>query len=187
MPNPNGGRVLVPLSGKTKDLSYLSEAGHEVVAVELVESAAAAYFHEAKIPFSRRADGGYPILEGGGVQVHVADFFEVDPVGLGAFDWVFDRAALVALPAEMRGRYVQHLLRFLPVGGQILLLTFAYDQEKMSGPPFSVSDAEVEQRLLPHGALQRLVHEQILDKAPRFKQAGLTSLGESVWRFTKVG
>lgn len=185
MPRPDGAKVLVPLAGKTKDLTLLAELGHEVVAVEIVEMAAASYFHERGLPFSRSVQGGYPVLEGGAVEVHVADFFEVDPERVGPVDWVFDRAALVALPPEMRASYVPHLVRFLEPGGQILLVTFGYDQAQMSGPPFSVPDGEVEARLSPFGALERLAHHDILDASPRFVQAGLTALTESVWRFTK--
>lgn len=185
MPRPGAGRVLVPLSGKTKDLTYLRDLGHEVIAVEIVETAGAAYFHEAAIPFSRRVDGGYPILEGGGVQVHVADIFDVEPETVGPIDWVFDRAALVALPPPMRERYVPHVMTFLAAGGESLLLTFAYEQAQMSGPPFSVSDEEVHHRYSPFGEVDRLVHADILDASPRFKQAGLTELSESVWRITK--
>ncbi len=185
MPRPKGGRVLVPLSGKTKDLTYLRDMGHDVVAVEIVETAGAAYFHEAAIPFSRRVDGGYPVLEGGGVQVHVADFFEVQPQVVGPIDWVFDRAALVALPPAMRARYVPHLMSFLAPGAESLLLTFAYEQAQMSGPPFSVPDEEVQQRFAAFGRVDRLVHEDILEASPRFKKAGLTALTESVWRITR--
>lgn len=178
-------RVLVPLSGKTKDLTLLTERGHEVVAVELVEQAAADYFHERGVPLSRSVQGGYPVLAGAGVEAHVADFFAVDPETVGPFDWIFDRAALVALPPEMRASYVPHLVRFIEPGGKILLLTFAYDQDRMSGPPFSVPDDEVRARLSPFGDLERLEHEELIEKLPRFQKAGLTSLKESVWRFVK--
>ena len=40
------GRVLVPMCGKTDDLSYLASRGHRVIGVELVEDAVAAFFAE---------------------------------------------------------------------------------------------------------------------------------------------
>lgn len=186
MPKPDGARVLVPLAGKTQDLTLLTERGHEVVAVELVEQAAAAYYHERGVPFSRSVQAGYPVLAGAGVEAHVADFFAVDPEAVGPFDWVFDRAALVALPPPMRAKYVPHLVRFLAPGGQILLVTFGYDQDKLSGPPFSVPDDEVQARFSALGDLERLEHEDVIERAPRFAKAGLTSMTESVWRFVKA-
>ncbi len=187
MPNSEGARVLVPLSGKTKDLSFLSAQGHEVVAVEIVEQGASAYYEEADLAFDRHHDFGYPLLHGGGVKTHVADFFSVDPLAHGPFDWIYDRAALVALPPEVRPRYVDHLLRFLEPGGQVLLLTFGYEQDKMAGPPFAVLDEEVQDLFEGKGQLERIAHEDILDRAERFRRAGLTWLSESVWRFTKAG
>lgn len=186
MPKSQGGRVLVPLSGKTKDLTFLTAQGHEVVAVEIVHKGASAYYEEADVAFDSHHDFGYPLLHGGGVQTHVADFFSVDPGTHGPFDWVYDRAALVALPPELRKRYVPHMLRFLEPGGQVLLLTFGYDQDKMAGPPFAVLDEEVQGLFEGKGTLDRIAHEDILDRAERFRRAGLTRLTESVWRFTKA-
>ena len=61
---------------------------------------------------------------------------------LGLVDAVFDRAALVALPEELRGRYCAHLSLIIANAPQ-LLVSFVYDQTAMAGPPFSVSDAEI--------------------------------------------
>ena len=55
---------------------------------------------------------------------------------------VYDRAALIALPPELRSKYVAHLKQVLPGAAQ-LLLTIEYPQERMDGPPFSVGLAEV--------------------------------------------
>src|SRR4051812_33920356 len=48
-PNHDDGtpkRVLVPLCGKSEDLTYLAQLGFEAVGVELVESAVRAFFSE---------------------------------------------------------------------------------------------------------------------------------------------
>lgn len=55
---------------------------------------------------------------------------------------VYDRAALVALPGEMRARYAAHLTAVSKAAPQFLI-TFAYDQSQMEGPPFSVPGEEV--------------------------------------------
>jgi len=61
---------------------------------------------------------------------------------LGSIDAIYDRAALVALPQEMRIRYTAHLTEITDKAPQ-LLITFEYDQSAMEGPPFSVSNEEV--------------------------------------------
>jgi len=61
---------------------------------------------------------------------------------LGKVDAVYDRAALVALPSDMREAYSTHLRQITQTAPQ-LLIVYEYDQNSMEGPPFSISDAEV--------------------------------------------
>jgi thiopurine S-methyltransferase len=46
-------RFLVPCSGKSLDLKYLWESGHEVVGIEFVEEAIVDFFRENGIPYKR--------------------------------------------------------------------------------------------------------------------------------------
>ena len=41
---PAGGSVLVPLCGKTLDMLWLAQQGHEVVGLEMVQQAVDAFF-----------------------------------------------------------------------------------------------------------------------------------------------
>ena len=61
---------------------------------------------------------------------------------LGRVDAIYDRAALVALPPTMRSRYTAHLNDITEHASQFLI-TFEYDQKKMEGPPFSITEDEV--------------------------------------------
>jgi thiopurine S-methyltransferase len=61
---------------------------------------------------------------------------------LGPVDAVYDRAALVALPASMRDRYIAHLTSITAKAPQ-LLICYEYDQSAMEGPPFSITGEEV--------------------------------------------
>ncbi len=62
---------------------------------------------------------------------------------IGSVDAIYDRAALVALPEEMRHRYTAHLMKITNKAPQ-LLICFEYDQTLMEGPPFSISDKEID-------------------------------------------
>jgi thiopurine S-methyltransferase len=73
------------------------------------------------------------------------DFFHLSAEDCQDVQGVFDRAALVALPPEMRVQYVAHLRKILPKGTSYLMITMQYDQSRVQGPPFSVSEAEVRQ------------------------------------------
>src|SRR4051812_30975699 len=88
------GRVLVPLCGKSEDLAYLESLGHEVVGIELAETAVSEFYAE------------HP---GTSVKIISGDFFAVTPEQVGRIDSIYDRAALIALPPDMRPRYAAHL------------------------------------------------------------------------------
>lgn len=150
-------RVLVPLCGKSRDLVWLKERFDEVIGVEFVETAVAAFFDEQGLTptrtLTRAADLGLPRFEVDGLALYAANFFDVTAAALGPLDAVYDRAALIALPADLRPRYVAHLLSLTRPQTRILLLTMhgAYD----SGPPFSVSDDEVQALYGPRCTLDR--------------------------------
>jgi thiopurine S-methyltransferase len=137
-------RVLVPLCGKSADLEWLVVAGHEVVGIELSELAAQAFFSERGFAPERREQGPFVAYQYGGVTILTGDFFAASEDNVGLFDGVYDRAALIALPEEMRARYAQHLPMLLTPKAKLLLLTLEFDAP--GGPPFSVPPAEVQQR-----------------------------------------
>lgn len=136
-------RVLVPLCGKAEDLAFLAAHDHEVIGIELVEDAVRAFFteHGATPTTSRR--GPLMIYTAGAITILAGDLFNVTEADVGAIDAVYDRAALIALPPEMRRRYVDHLMMLVPARTQSLLVTLEYPQDQHQGPPFSVPEAEV--------------------------------------------
>lgn len=163
-------RVLVPLCGKAVDMTYLVAYGHQVVGVELVENAAKAFFAEL---------GGAPEVERVGdfvrycqddLTLFVGDFFKTTRELLGDVNAVYDRAALIALPEPLRREYAKHLRRLLPATSTGLLVTTEYDQDKMSGPPFSVTEAEVA-ALYPDVRIEKLA-EKKAGGNPRLQAAG---------------
>lgn len=140
-------RVLVPLSGKSHDLTYLAERGHQAVGVELVRTAVEQFFAEQRFalkadPDVAEDDGG-STWSAGGVTVHNRDVLTLTPDVVGMFDRVWDRAAIVALDPERRRRYAQVIRRLVRPGGQILVNAFTYDQSQMPGPPHSVPEDEL--------------------------------------------
>lgn len=171
-------RVLVPLAGKSVDLTWLAEQGHEVVAVELVESALVAYFEERGVEYVRRDDGA---LVGGGVEAWPKNIFDLGPAQLGRFDLVYDRAALVALRPDDRERYAALLAALIRPRGKLLLVTLDYDPSKMSGPPHSVSPAEVEALFSSFGTITELERASIIESEPRFAARGLDWMTQAVF------
>jgi thiopurine S-methyltransferase len=137
-----GRRVFLPLCGKTLDIHWLLANGYRVVGAELSKLAVEELFAEL---------GAEPTISTGGLaqrystrdlDVFVGDIFDVSGQFLGPVDAIYDRAALVALPETIRGRYAAHLREITATAPQ-LLVCFEYDQRSMEGPPFSVASEEV--------------------------------------------
>jgi thiopurine S-methyltransferase len=135
--------VFVPLCGKTVDLDWLASRGHRVVGVELSPVAIAAIVSRLGAPFTQDTLGPYERWSGPGLTLLRGDVLLATPELLGAVDRIWDRAALVALPPEMRPRYTATLRALLRPGGLLLQNSFSYDQTAMDGPPFSVPPDEV--------------------------------------------
>ncbi|MEM6729676.1 MAG: thiopurine S-methyltransferase, partial [Pseudomonadota bacterium] len=135
-------RVLVPLCGKSNDLIWLRDQGYDVVGAELDRSAVEAFFAENGLAAEVTPSGGLTHYASGAISIFQGDFFTLTPEQTGPIDGVFDRAALVALPPEMRVRYAHHLAALAPRAPQFQI-TFEYDQTTMDGPPFSVRADEI--------------------------------------------
>ena len=165
-----GRRVLVPLCGKSVDLAWLASQGHEVTGVDLSGVACAAFFAERGLVPEERVEGRLRVRRAGGVTLYEGDVFDLD----GTWDAVWDRAALVALPPDVRVRYAAWLSARLRPDGRHLLVTFEYDQARRDGPPFAVHAGEVGE-LFP--GLREVVRVH-LDE-PRWADVG--GAAEVVW------
>ncbi len=185
---PNRGeRVLVPLCGKSRDMFWLLEQGFAVVGVEISPIAVEAFFAENRLtPVVTREDR-YIRWRIEALEILCGDFFELGRGDIGNCRGMYDRAALIALPPEMRPRYVNHLSTVLDRHARGLLLTLDYDQSEMGGPPFSVSDAEVTELFTDACTVQQLCRTDILRSQPRFMERGLTRLSEQAWRLERTG
>jgi thiopurine S-methyltransferase len=80
-----------------------------------------------------------------------ADFLLLDPptasaLGVGSFDAVFDRGALVAVAPGDRERYADVLAGLVRRGGRVLFVGVEHDCKSPEGPPFAVDDDEVSAR-----------------------------------------
>lgn len=150
-----GSRVFVPLCGKTLDIAWLVSNGCSVVGAELSEIAIAQLFAELGVAPNISVVGDVKHYSAKNIDIFVGDIFTVSSKTLGVVDAVYDRAALVALPEEMRHRYTAHLMKITAKAPQ-LLITLTYDQNVMDGPPFSISDAEVNQHYRDSYHLTRL-------------------------------
>jgi thiopurine S-methyltransferase len=187
----DAARVFVPLCGKSRDLRWLREQGHTVLGVELSPLAVQAFFEENGLHPQRAAAARFDRYEADGFHLLCGDFFDLHQDDLGKVEAVYDRASLVALPPEMRERYVRHLSGLLPPGTRMLLVTFDYPQAEMPGPPFAVSPQEVERLYRGHAEIRLLAQLDVLRQNPRFVERGVSRLQENIfllaWREPDAG
>lgn len=182
---PVGARVLVPLCGKSVDMGWLAARGHPVTGVELVEDAARAFFAEAGLTPARSVEGDFVRYRAEGIDILSGDFFATSTELLGGpFAAAWDRAALIALPPEMRGRYVQLLKTLLKPSATVLLVTLETDDT--AGPPFSVPDEEV-RKLYAGDAVHELATVDAFEPQGNLAARGATRASERVYRIALAG
>lgn len=177
---PSGSPVWVPLCGKSLDMLWLRDQGHGVVGVELSRAALEDFAAEHQLPLTWLTQGCLDIAETRGIKLYAGDVFSLNAEHLAKVAAVYDRAALIALPPEMRAQYVAHMLNILPAGWQMLLVTLDYPQAERPGPPFSVNDEEV-RRLFDGYRITVLDEQDVLAEHAVFRQQGMTRLHERVY------
>ncbi|MBV1836491.1 thiopurine S-methyltransferase [Acetobacter estunensis] len=137
-----GASVFVPLCGKTLDIGWLRSQGYAVVGVELSPFAVLELFEDLHLTPHTTKAGVLTCHAAPGLRIFEGNIFDLDADMLGKVAATWDRAALVALPKEVRAHYAAHVTALTGDAPQ-LLVTLDYDQQQVSGPPFAVSGDEV--------------------------------------------
>lgn len=141
-----GNRIFLPLCGKTRDIAWLLAQGYRVVGAELSPIAVAALFEALKVEqgivAQRETRGALEYWYADGIEIYTGDVFQLNAALLGTVDAIYDRAALVALPAQTRPAYTRHIQKISAAATQ-LLICFEYDQSLLAGPPFSIDAREL--------------------------------------------
>ena len=178
---PAGGRVFVPLCGKSIDMAWLTAQGYNVVGVELVETAVQEFFAEQNIVPTVYQHADNPTIKsyqgqlaGQTITLWVADIFALTAEDIDNVDAVYDKAALIALPANMRVKYSEQVRQLSDTADKKfapqLLITLNYDQIKKNGPPFSISSEQIQQYYGEHYQINELINEPAtIGSAPELK------------------
>jgi len=182
----SGGRVFVPLCGKSLDLLWLREQGHFVAGVELSAVALESLLMEHGIPARRRLSDDFDVYEAENLQLFLGDFFALTPEKLGPIAAIYDRAALISWKPELREAYVEHIAALTRPGTQTLLISMEYPQAQMTGPPFAVFAADVERLYSRNHEIRELSRRDILASEPRLRARGVTRLQETCYRLTRL-
>jgi thiopurine S-methyltransferase len=157
-----GARIFLPLCGKTLDIAWLLAQGYRVVGAELSKVAIEDLFNDLNLTPTITNLGEITYYSATNIELLVGDIFKVTPAMLGKIDAVYDRAALVALPDDMRKSYSTHLMALTNHAPQ-LLICFEYEQSLHAGPPFSICADEVKQHYQTAYDLNLLASEVMPD------------------------
>lgn len=166
----SNSRVFVPLCGKTRDIAWLLGKGYSVVGCELNEQAVQQLFDELHVVPARSEPNEsnkkglthfHKTFENQlTLDIYQGDFFALTAHKLGNINAIFDRGALVALPAQMRCKYAQQLIAIAATSKQ-LLVCYEYAQGLIQGPPHSVDENELINHYSKHYSIERLYRDTI--------------------------
>lgn len=174
--SPNS-RIFIPLCGKSLDIHWLLTQGYHVVGIDLSPIAIHDLISTLGLSFTEMQSGNLSHFHHPQIDLFVGDFFELTIEQLGQIDAIYDRAALVALPEQMRSQYNQHLIH---IGGHAsqLLISFEYDQSIMAGPPFAISTQQLQDYYSSEYDIQLLDSQTELLK-------GKVNAQEKIWLLKK--
>jgi thiopurine S-methyltransferase len=162
-----GARIFLPLCGKTRDIGWLLLQGHAVAGAELSPLAVDQLFADLGVIPTRTPAGPLVRHSAPGIDIFAGDIFDLTALALGPVAATYDRAALVALPPEMRVRYARHLDGITGTAPQ-LLLSFDDGRAPDEGPPFAVMGDEI---ATLYGSRHQITlleeHEANPDRRPR--------------------
>ena len=175
------GQVFVPLCGKSLDMCYLAELGHNVLGCELNLSAVEQFYAENQLTVTCEPIGEHQFFDCEQVQIWQGDIFTLAPKITQDISGFYDRAALIAWPESLRQAYVKQLAKLIPQGCRGLLVTLDYPQETLQGPPFAVSPTWVETHLSDYFDITLLACRDVLDDNPRFIKKDVPWLNESAY------
>jgi len=172
--------VLVPLCGKSLDMIWLAKQGYTVVGLEIVQQAVETFFTENQLEFDTVEIGKHRKFSSQQFTIFLGDVLDLDAGIIQADAW-YDRAALVAIEPSNREDYVKQIRKQTKSGAVGLLITFAYPQEQMQGPPFALHDDDVRSLFSDGFEVECLEKIDLEDD----KERGLTNVTSSVFKIRR--
>ena len=138
--------------GLGNDAEALAEAGFEVTAFDVADSAIA--WAKQRFPSSN-------------VNYVTADLFDLPSEWKHHFDVVFEFRTLQALPISVRKEAIDQIAVLAKPGGTLLLATYVRDSESVpDGPPWPLSEQEL--AWIEATGLEKIREERFQKKESRF-------------------
>ena len=182
----NNHTILVPLCGKSLDMVYLSQFGR-VIGSELSELACRDFFKEQQLkPEITAESDSLTRYQVGDLSIYQGDFFTLSGKIINSpINVIYDRAALIALPKTMRQKYVDKLTQFMTNSTKLFLISLEFPAEEMDGPPFPVSQDEIN-TLFSNFTVTEIDQRDITGKKFAQRRFDVTTLIERAYIISKA-
>lgn len=140
-------RVFVPLCGKSLDIPWLAEKGHDVVGNEFSDIAVKQIFTENNLEFTVEETKDFSIYKAVDkkITIYRGDFFKLSKDLIGDFDAIWDRASFVAINVDKRLEYTDLMFSLMKPSTNYLLETVSYDGTRYAGPPHYVTESSLDE------------------------------------------
>ena len=125
--------VLIPLAGKSNDIIWFLNNGFKVTAIEIIPKAVEDFFNENNLEYTKD-ENTYSSIN---LTFIIGDIFKDIPSE--DFDFIYDRASIIALPVETRLKLVEKYKRLIDEGVILYSIFINYNLDQMKGPPFAIN------------------------------------------------
>lgn len=154
-----------------------------MIGVELSDIAVQAYFQALGVVPRQERHGRFVIWRHGATELWRGDLFDLTREDLRDVVGLYDCAALTALPADTRRRYVQHLGECLPACCEILLLTTESPEPGQADSAQAI-DPEVAALYRSRYRVELLHGEARFKRDPQYPDEPEVLLEEKVYRLS---
>nr|CRH07088.1 Thiopurine S-methyltransferase [Candidatus Magnetococcus massalia] len=161
-----GSRIFVPLCGKSLDMLWLAEQGYQVIGVELSPIAVAAFFSENNLKPKVQTEGLITRWQAGPITLLCGDYFTLTAAQLGWVDTIYDRAALTALPEDIRLTYLDQMEQLVPERVDIFMVTTEDAEEGESLEEALGTSPELTQLFAAHYIIELMHVESLMEADP---------------------
>lgn len=175
---PIADRIFVPLCGKSPDLRWLAQHCH-VIGAELSAIACRDFFRESGLMAAKSVVAAFQLWQATKYQLWQGDFFQLPAAAVEHCQLIYDRAAMIALPAAMRLQYAKQLQTLFPTA-TMLLISLEYPEEEMQGPPFAVFGSEL-RLLFPAAGIKLLATRDLTGIGFARRKFATSHLLEKAW------
>lgn len=175
-----GDSIFVPLCGKSRDMMYLINQGYKVIGVELSSIAVIDFFTENDIEYSTQKTQDFILYIAENITIYQGDIFKLQKEHTRNINAIYDRASLVALNPQLRSEYAKLFNGIMPSGIWYLLLTLDYQQHAIDGPPFAVSETEVN-ALFKDWQIDKVDSFNDIENENKFQNNGLSVLNKETY------